>query len=104
MAETISMGDPLKMIGEWINETEHPRDDSDGMIMQKMITKHPTLRVSSDGKLMSNESQATLELLPLRCYLNQNALRFVRNFFRSPPETEGEETRLRCRQGWRCIR
>ena len=42
MAETISMGDPLKMIGEWINETEHPRDDSDGMIMQKMITKHPT--------------------------------------------------------------
>jgi len=25
--------------------------------------------------------------------LNQNALRFVRNFFRSPPETEGEDAR-----------
>ena len=93
MAETISMGDPLKMIGEWINEAEHPRDDSDGMIMLKMITKHPKLRVSSDGRLMSDESRATLELLPLRCYLNQNALRFVRNFFRSPPETEGEDAR-----------
>ncbi|KAL9179875.1 hypothetical protein ACHAXT_007845 [Thalassiosira profunda] len=81
IAETISMGDPVKMMGEWVNESEHPRDSDDGVIMLKMVTKHPKLRVSSDGKLMSDESRASLELLPLRCYFNQNALRFVRNFF-----------------------
>lgn len=81
MSETISTGHPVKMIGEWINEMDHPRDSSDGMIMLKMRTKHPRLRLSSDGKLMSDESRASLEILPLRCCLNQNALRFVRNFF-----------------------
>ena len=87
IVETISTGDHLRMIGEWINNIDHPRDDSDGMIMLRMITKHPKLRISSDGKVMSDESRATLELLPLRCYLNQNSLRFIRNFFR---KTDGE--------------
>ena len=87
IVETISTGDHLKMIGEWINHIYHPRDDSDGMIMLRMITKHPKLRISSDGKVMSDESRATLELLPLRCYLNQNSLRFIRNFFR---KTDGD--------------
>ena len=86
LAEAISNDDPLKLMGEWVNETEHPRDDSDGIIMLKIVTKHPSLRVSVDGKLMSDESQATLELLPLRCYLNQKALRFVRNFFAGTPD------------------
>jgi len=90
IAETISNGDPSKMMGEWINESEHPRDDSDGIIMLKMTTKHPKLRVSSDGKLMSDESRATLELLPLRFYLNQNALRFIRSFFAVSPSETGE--------------
>jgi autophagy-related protein 2 len=80
VAETISSKDPVKMIGEWIND-EHPRDDSDGVIMLKMITSHPALRVSADGKLMSDESQATLELLPLRCFFHQAAIRFMRSFF-----------------------
>ena len=92
VAETVSSGDPVKMMGEWINESEHPRDNNDGIIMLKCYTKHPKLRVSSDGKLMSDESRATLELLPLRCYFNQNALRFVRNFLSGgPSEAEGEE-------------
>lgn len=82
IVETISTGDNLKMIVEWINNIHHPRDDSDGMIMLRMITKHPKLRISSDGKVMSDESRATLELLPLRCYLNQNSLRFIRDFFK----------------------
>eukprot|EP00804_Cyclotella_cryptica_P025493 CCRYP_011996-RA/>CCRYP_011996-RA protein AED:0.00 eAED:0.00 QI:4715/1/1/1/1/1/2/198/503 len=83
LAETISTcgRDPVKMIGEWVNEVQHPRDDNDGVIMLKMITNHPALRVSADGKLMSNESRATLELLPLRCYFHQTALRFIRSFF-----------------------
>jgi len=91
IAETISNGDPLKLMGEWINESEHPRDDSDGVIMLKMITMHPELRVSSDGKVMSDETRATLELLPLRFYLNQNALRFIRSFFAGPSKPEEDD-------------
>jgi len=81
VAETISNDDPTKMLGEWVNEAEHPRDDSDGVIMLKMLTRHPAIRVSSDGKLMSDESQATLELLPLRCFFHQTSIRFIRSFF-----------------------
>ncbi|KAL7487047.1 hypothetical protein ACHAW6_012661 [Cyclotella cf. meneghiniana] len=81
IAETISSKDPVKMIGEWVNEVQHPRDDNDGVVMLKMITHHPTLRVSADGKLMSDESRAMLELLPLRCYFHQTAIRFIRSFF-----------------------
>lgn len=81
VAETISSKDPVKMIGEWVNEDEHPRDNNDGVIMLSMVTNHPTLRVSADGKLMSDESQATLELLPLRAFFHQTAIRFARGFF-----------------------
>ena len=93
VVETISSssGDHVKMMGEWFNESIHPRDDSDGIIMLQMTTKHPRQRVSSDGKLMSDESRATLELLPLRCYFNQNALRFVRNFFSGNHHVKSEE-------------
>ena len=88
IAETISDKDPVKMIGEWVNEDEHPRDDSDGVIMLSMITNHPTLRVSADGKLISDESEATLELLPLRCYFHQRAIRFIRGFFAQDAEND----------------
>jgi autophagy-related protein 2 len=88
IAEAISNDGPIKLMGEWMNESEHPRDDSDGMIMLQIVTKHPSLRVSADGKLMSDESRATLELLPLRCYFNQKALRFIRNFFAGNPRSE----------------
>ncbi len=93
IAEAVSNDDPLKLMGEWMNEDEHPRDNSDGIIMLQIVTKHPALRVSADGKLMSDESQATLELLPLRCYFHQTALRFIRNFFSgdpSPGENDGD--------------
>jgi hypothetical protein len=96
ISESISTRHPLKMIREWVNESDHPRDSNEGMIMLKMRTKHPSVRLSSDGKLMSDESRASLELLPLRCCLNQNALRFIRNFFASgssssPNDGEGLE-------------
>ncbi|KAL7459639.1 hypothetical protein ACHAWC_011423 [Mediolabrus comicus] len=93
IAEAVSNDVPLKLMGEWTNEDEHPRDNSDGIIMLQIVTKHPALRVSADGKLMSDESQATLELLPLRCYFHQTALRFIRNFFSgnpSPGENDGD--------------
>jgi hypothetical protein len=92
VAETISSKDPIKMVGEWISEEEHPRDNSDGVIMLEMLTRHPTLRVSADGKLMSDESQATLELLPLRCFIHQIAIRFIRGFFGGEGAVDNEDT------------
>jgi len=68
-----------------------------------MVSVRPDKQVSADGKLMGNESRVTLDLLPIRCYIHQSALRFIRGFFRgedihknkndeskpgnSPPET-----------------
>lgn len=37
-AETISSERPIKMVGEWVNENEHPRVSSDGMIAIKVST------------------------------------------------------------------
>lgn len=36
LAETISCNRPIKMLGEWFNEQEHPRDSNDGLIMLKV--------------------------------------------------------------------
>ena len=36
LAETISSVKPIKLLGEWFNETEHPRDSSDGLLMMKV--------------------------------------------------------------------
>jgi hypothetical protein len=36
VAETISSKRPVKMLGEWFNEEEHPRDSKDGLIMMKV--------------------------------------------------------------------
>lgn len=36
VAETISSSKPVKLLGEWFNETEHPRDSNDGLIMMKV--------------------------------------------------------------------
>ena len=115
------------MLGEWVNEMEHPRDSNDGVIMlkvsilfcsmkistlvkyntfspffttqrfiKKMISMRPACKVSVDGKIMSDESVAKLHLLPLRCYIDQIALRFIKDFFSSndsddSSEMEGDE-------------
>jgi hypothetical protein len=36
VAETISSDRPVKMVGEWFNEDEHPRDSNDGLLMMKV--------------------------------------------------------------------
>ena len=36
VAETISGNKPLKMVGEWFSENEHPRDSRDGLLMMKV--------------------------------------------------------------------
>lgn len=39
LAETISSDKPVKMIGEWFNEQEHPRDSKDGLILMKVCCR-----------------------------------------------------------------
>ena len=39
VAETISNVKPVKLMGEWLNEIEHPRDSNDGLIMMKVSNK-----------------------------------------------------------------
>ena len=36
IAETISGSKPVKMVGEWFSEDEHPRDSRDGLLMLKV--------------------------------------------------------------------
>jgi autophagy-related protein 2 len=86
IAETISSTKPTKLLGEWFNDKEHPRDTKQGLIMLRMVTWHPKTRVTADNKIANDEGEAVLQFLPLRCHLDQRALRFIRAFF-----TSGEE-------------
>jgi autophagy-related protein 2 len=81
LLETVSGDSPVKLLGEWLND-EHPRDSKDGLMMMKMVSMLPDDQFSSDGKLMGNEGRVTMELLPIRFFMHQVALRFIRNFFR----------------------
>jgi len=54
VAETISTAKPVKLLGEWFNETEHPRDSCDGLIMMKVST----MRSKQHCKGPSDYSQA----------------------------------------------
>ena len=81
LAETISGDKPVKILGEWLNESEHPRDTNDGLLMMKIVSTRPVNRFSADGKFISDESMVLMELLPLRFFVYQTALRFIRDFF-----------------------
>jgi hypothetical protein len=39
LAESISSDKPVKMLGEWFNEQEHPRDSKEGLILMKVSTQ-----------------------------------------------------------------
>ena len=54
----------------------------------------PICRFSADGKILSDESVAKLDLLPLRCYIDQKALRFIKAFFSSNKDDQSSETDL----------
>lgn len=89
LAETISNSNPVKMIGEWFNETEHPRDSSEGLLMFKMVTWGAPCRLTSEDKLASEECEVALTLAPVRCILDQRAIKFKKAFFRDDSiETE----------------
>lgn len=82
LIETISCRSPVKLLGEWVHE-EHPRDCNDGLLMMKMVSMLPPEQFSSDGQLMGNENRVTIEFLPMRFFIHQTALRFIRDFFRA---------------------
>ena len=87
IAETISNIKPVKLLGEWFNEIEHPRDSHDGLLMMKMVTWRPVHRISPENnEIVGDESHAVLHILPLRCYINQRGLRFARAFCMSIEE------------------
>lgn len=79
--ETITSDIEKKSFHEWRNDTIHPRDDNDGIIMLKMVSFLPEHKFSIDHKLMSNDGRFAMKILPLRCYIDQSVIHFVQDFF-----------------------
>jgi len=46
-----------------------------------MVTWHPTTRVTTDNEIVNDEAEVVVKLLPLRCIIEQKAVRFTRAFF-----------------------
>ncbi len=57
-----------------------------------MVSLIPETKFAADGKLMGNEGHVVLELLPIRFFIHQIALRFIRQFFRSDDQESNEES------------
>lgn len=89
--ENISGRKPVKLLGEWIND-DQPRDSNDGMVMMKMFSVKSVEPFSSDGNLVGNEAHVTMELIPLRFFIHQVGIRFIRDFFRSDVDVKGSDS------------
>ena len=61
-----------------------------------MVSMQPINRVSADGKLMSDESRVTMELLPIRCFIHQSTLRVMRDFFFGNLENSTNKNEDKC--------
>jgi len=81
VAETISDRKPIKMIGEWNNDYEHPRDTRFGTLMLNMATWRPTNKITNDNRIASEECNVSVQLLPMRCLLDQRTISFLKAFF-----------------------
>jgi len=90
IAETISGNKPLKMVGEWFSDDEHPRDSRDGLLMMKMVTWTPQKKVNDEGEIANDECETVVKVLPLRCWLDQKAIRFATTFFRPDNSKEAK--------------
>ena len=55
-----------------------------------MITWHPTIRVTPENRIANDECQAVLTILPLRCNVDQRAIRFAGAFFRTDGKDEND--------------
>mmetsp|Transcript_22399 Transcript_22399/g.55399 ORF Transcript_22399/g.55399 Transcript_22399/m.55399 type:complete len:1910 (-) Transcript_22399:166-5895(-) len=91
IAETASGPSPIKMLGEWVNDSEHPHDTRYGTIMMKMVTWHPETRVTEENEVASDECEMTVQILPMRCILDQHAINFIKAFFHNE-EKEGNDS------------
>jgi len=92
LIETKSSDKPVKVFGEWINHEEYARDSNDGMFMLKMVTLRPETKFAADGKLMGDEAHVTIQFLPVRFFIHQSGLRFIRHFFSGDEEhASGQE-------------
>lgn len=83
VAETVSDGRPLKMIGEWNNDYEHPRDTRFGTLMLNMATWAPAKKFTDNKGIASEECSLSVQLMPMRCLLDQRAISYMKAFFNS---------------------
>ena len=88
LAETISKNRPVKMFCEWVNESEHPRDSKHGTLMVKMITWRPSEKVTEDNELANDICEFTMQLLPMRCIIDQRVISFIRAFISSDADDQ----------------
>ncbi|GKY95147.1 hypothetical protein MPSEU_000478400 [Mayamaea pseudoterrestris] len=99
-AETISGCRPVKMVGEWLSDADHPRETAEGLFTMKLITWHPKARVMLNNKIANDECEAVIKILPLRCTLDQRAIRFVRIFVRQDSDDNDYSTNAEEEQYW----
>jgi len=81
VAETLSDCKPIKMIGEWSNDYEHPRDTRFGTLMLSMTTWAPLNRITEKNEIANEECDLTAQMMPMRCLLDQRAISFMKAFF-----------------------
>jgi hypothetical protein len=81
VAERVSDCKPIKMIGEWSNDYEHPRDSRFGTLMLSMATWAPVNKITKDNEIASEECNVTVQFMPMRCLLDQRAISFLKAFF-----------------------
>jgi autophagy-related protein 2 len=81
VAERVSDSKPIKMIGEWSNDYEHPRDSRFGTLMLSMATWAPLNKITKDNEIASEECNVTVQFMPMRCLLDQRAISFLKVFF-----------------------
>lgn len=55
-----------------------------------MVTWNPIARVTPNNEIVNDQCEAVVRLLPLRCTLDQRAIRFIMAFFRSHDTAEKE--------------
>lgn len=88
VAETVSDSKPIKMIGEWSNDYEHPRDTRFGTLMLNMATWAPENKITEDNEIASEECNVSIQLMPMRCLLDQRAISFMKAFFNNEDSVE----------------
>jgi autophagy-related protein 2 len=54
----------------------------------QMVTWHPVARVTPDNAIANDVCEAALKMLPLRCILDQRAIRFIFAFFGGDRDTD----------------